>query len=76
MHLIVLELRYSQTSFVSNVLYLPEVYPDPGKSRFSRVIEPIFERYFTSIFTPHRRAVPNLGSQPRFFPYPTPIENP
>ena len=76
MPLIALKLRHCPASLISNVLSLPEVYPDPGKSRYSRVVGHVLERYLPSIFVTHRRAVPNPGSPPGFFPSPTTIGNP
>jgi hypothetical protein len=76
MLLIVHDLRYCPASSVPNVLYLPEACPNHGKSPFSWVIEPVFDRNFSTIFMTHRRKEPNLSSQPRLLPSPTMIENP
>ena len=76
MPLIALDPRLCPAALVSNVLTLPEVCPDQGKSPFSLLIEPVSERDTSSIFMNHRQAEPNLSSHPRFLPFPTTIENP
>jgi hypothetical protein len=76
MPLIALELRRSPASFARNTQCRPEVCPDHEKLLFSRLIDPILERYFYSFFMNHHQMQPNLSSEPRFLPSPTTIENP
>jgi hypothetical protein len=76
MQLIALNLRPGPASSVPNVLHLPEVCPNHGKSLFPLVIEPPLERYPSTNSMTHRRTEPNLSSQLRLLPSLTMIENP
>jgi len=75
MPLIALDLRSGLASSVPNVLYLPEACPNHGKSRVSRLIEPVLAPNFSTLLSMHHRAEPNRGCQPRFLSSSTMIEN-